>query len=82
MGPFGHKTNLNKVPNNPNVFFAYTELDYKLITERYHEDYQIIRKQPDFSKLPVSQRRNHKELRIYFELKENVNMTCQKLWGA
>ena len=51
MGPFGHKTNLNKVPNNPNVFFAYTELDYKLITERYHEDYQIIRKELEtFSK--------------------------------
>ena len=27
MGPFGHKTNLNKVPNNPSMFFAYTELD-------------------------------------------------------
>ena len=27
MGQFGHKTNLNKVPNNPSVFFAYTELD-------------------------------------------------------
>ena len=44
MGPFGHKTNLNKVPNNPNVFFAYTELEYKLITERYREDFQMIRK--------------------------------------